>query len=531
MKTKNLISRINPRTFIQDYLIANGIPENEIEDYLNPVNIRYQSPWDYPNMKLACEMVKGVIGDKGKIGILVDCDVDGLSSASIATQLLKSQSINPFIFHHTGKRHGLSVDVIDQIEQAELNLLIVPDAGSNDATACQHLAKSGTKILILDHHEITISNSCAVIINPHVDESKLNINLSGAGVTAKFVDAYCEINNLPYIYSKDLVATSIISDVCNIKDLENRKYVAEGLSRIENPFLNFLFEKAKETTPKAVGWSIAPKINALYRTATDPEIVFKAFIGEADFEEAYSYATKAYNASRKTMNEIKDVEIEESKNCAVSFIDSENASFTGLLASRVQEQTKKPALVLREADESHYSGSMRSPIAFASVLNSSHLCKADGHEKASGVFIEKDNLPKLIEWLDTQPLDLEPCREIAGELSARNINLFLCEQVENSKSLWANQLVEPLFGTVLKVKNSDISLFKKTSTTFKVEKNGVSFIKFKVNNDEVNLIESTKRLRIEILFTLGVNRYMNTETPQAMIQEWKIVEDNMEDDF
>lgn len=74
LKTKNLISRINPRTFIQDYLIANGVPENEIDDYLNPVNVRYQSPWDYPNMKLACEMVKGVVDGKGKIGILVDAD-------------------------------------------------------------------------------------------------------------------------------------------------------------------------------------------------------------------------------------------------------------------------------------------------------------------------------------------------------------------------------------------------------------------------------------------------------------------------
>lgn len=73
MKVKNLIRKINPRSFISDYLIALGIPENEIEDYICPVNVRYQSPWDYyPNMKLACEMVKGVVDAQGKIGILVD---------------------------------------------------------------------------------------------------------------------------------------------------------------------------------------------------------------------------------------------------------------------------------------------------------------------------------------------------------------------------------------------------------------------------------------------------------------------------
>ena len=71
-KVKNLISKINPRSFISDYLIALGIQESEIEDYICPVNVIYQSPWDYPNMKLACEMVKEVVEAQSKIGILVD---------------------------------------------------------------------------------------------------------------------------------------------------------------------------------------------------------------------------------------------------------------------------------------------------------------------------------------------------------------------------------------------------------------------------------------------------------------------------
>ena len=72
IKIKNLISKINPRSFISDYLIAMGIQESEIEDYICPVNVRYQSPWDYPNMKLACEIVKGVVSADGKIGVLCD---------------------------------------------------------------------------------------------------------------------------------------------------------------------------------------------------------------------------------------------------------------------------------------------------------------------------------------------------------------------------------------------------------------------------------------------------------------------------
>lgn len=71
-KLKNLVSKINPRSFISDYLIALGVPESEIDDYICPVNVQYQSPWDYPNMKLACKMVKEVVEAQSKIGILVD---------------------------------------------------------------------------------------------------------------------------------------------------------------------------------------------------------------------------------------------------------------------------------------------------------------------------------------------------------------------------------------------------------------------------------------------------------------------------
>ena len=533
MKVKNLIPKINPRNFISDYLIALGVPESEVEDYICPVNVKCQSPWDYPNMKLACEMANQIISNpKSNIGVLVDADFDGCMSATAIVQFLKSNSVNPKIFFHPNKAHGITANNIDKIENANLNLLIVPDAGSNDGQYCSRLASHGAKVLVLDHHKITKANPDAVIINPHIDEAHLNIKLSGAGVASKFVDAYCEMYDLNPIYTKDLVACSIISDVCDVTVLENRKYIYDGLSRVENPFLKFLFDKAKEVTPHAVGWTIAPKINALFRAESNIATVFEGFINPSAIEDAYKECNRAYNTSKKITNEItKNPAIKEQKNCAISFVENENASFTGLLANRILDATKKPTFVLCDKDDKVYTGSMRSPIEFASILNSSRLCRAEGHEKACGLIIEKENYEAFLKWLDTQHFDLEPTEDIAGQLLPRNINLYLCEQIESNKQLWANQIPEPRFSTTLRVKNSDVSLFKKTTTTFKVEKNGVSFIKFKVNNDEVNLIESTKRLRIEILFTLGVNRYMNTETPQAMIQEWKITEDDMEDDF
>ena len=365
-----------------------------------------------------------------------------------------------------------------------------------------------------------------------MDKVHLNTKLSGAGVASKFVDAYCEMYGLNLVYIKDLVACSIISDVCDVTVLENRKYIYDGLSRVENPFLKFLFDKAKEATPHAVGWTIAPKINALFRVESDIATVFEGFINPSAIESAYKECNRAYNASRKITNEItKDPVIDEQKNCAISFVENENASFTGLLANRILDATKKPTFVLRDKDDKVYTGSMRSPIEFASILNSSRLCRAEGHEKASGIVIEKENYDAFLKWLDAQNFDFEPTEDIAGQLSPKNINLFLCEQIESNKQLWANQIPEPRFSTTLRIKNTDVALFKKTSTTFKVEKNGVAFIKFQLKEEEVQKIESTKRLKIDMIFTLGINRYNGTETPQGVIQEWTIDEDDGEDMF
>ena len=112
-------------------------------------------------------------------------------------------------------------DIVQQVIDSGVNLLIIPDAGSNDDGQCKELVAKSIDVLILDHHEITTPNPYAIIINHHLGKG-LNTALSGTGVTHKFVQscAECwgiELGNLYY----DLVATSVISDICDLTTLEN----------------------------------------------------------------------------------------------------------------------------------------------------------------------------------------------------------------------------------------------------------------------------------------------------------------------
>ena len=63
----SLLDSLNETTFLRDLLYAYGIAD--IDAYLNPDSIEYQSPDMYKNMDVAVDMFRG---DVGKIGIVVD---------------------------------------------------------------------------------------------------------------------------------------------------------------------------------------------------------------------------------------------------------------------------------------------------------------------------------------------------------------------------------------------------------------------------------------------------------------------------
>ena len=60
-------------------MVACGI--TDVDAYLNPDSIEYQSPDMYKNIDVAVDMFRG---DVGRIGIIIDSDMDGACSAAIA---------------------------------------------------------------------------------------------------------------------------------------------------------------------------------------------------------------------------------------------------------------------------------------------------------------------------------------------------------------------------------------------------------------------------------------------------------------
>lgn len=542
MKIKPLLQSINPSNFLSQYLKALGI--QDVDKYLNAGLDVMDSPWDYPNMKEGVERLRKAIEDGEKIGILTDCDVDGQFSAALITKFLLRFTNNLAYFFHVGKGHGLvqnkEEDIPQQVLDSGVSLLIAPDSSTNDAPQCQWLKSNGIDVIICDHHEVTTPNPYAIIINHHLGEG-LNIALSGTGVTHKFAISCAEswnidLGNLYY----DLVATSIISDVCDLTTLENRAYVKYGFEHITDPMLELMFAKfnRKGNNPIGVSWGTAPPINSLCRGDDQQAKIdfFMALIGKGDMDDGISIARKAHNEQSKivkTIYEEIEPDLDQSHKVIVEYIDNKYKSFTGLIANKITGKFDKPSLVLREINPTTFAGSLRSPIEIANEVNKTNLAKCQGHLSACGIFLKKSNLNRLIKWFDTLPLDLRPEQKVTAILNSNQITLPLCHACSDDMILWGaskdHKVLQPKFYLEFETSPSDVQVFVKKTTTVKITKGDVSFLKFQCDDENASLLQR-ERCKVSMIVTLGVNEWNGVESPQATVEEWEVEKVEEDDD-
>ena len=534
MKVNPLLESIDASNFLKQYLQALGI--EDVDKYLNAGLEVMDNPWLYPNMKEGVDRLKEAIDGGEKIGILIDTDVDGYMSAALIAKFLLRFTNNLTYFFHVAKGHGLvqnnEEDIPQQVLDSGASLLIAPDSSTNDKAQCQWLKSNGIDCLVLDHHEVTTPNPYAIIINHHLGEG-LNTDLSGTGVTHKFAISCAEswgidLGDLYY----DLVATSIISDVCDLTTLENRAYVKYGFEHITDSMLELMFTKfnRKGNNPIGVSWGTAPPINSLCRGDDQQAKIdfFMALIGKGDMDEGVSIAHKAHNEQTKIVKTIyQEIEpdLDQSHKVVIGYTTEEYKGYTGLIANKITGNFGKPALVLRELNSTTWSGSLRSPVDIADKINESKLAKCQGHLSAAGIFLKKSNLNRLVKWFDALPLDTDPERQVAAILKPNQVTLPLCHACSDDMVLWGssdgNKIVQPKFYLEFETSPSDVQVFVKKTTTAKITKGDVSFLKFQCDDETVQLLQR-ERCKVAMIVTLGVNEWNGVESPQAIIDTWEI---------
>lgn len=521
MKITTLLDHIEPN-FIKQYLSAKGV--DDIGKYTRPDMSCFDNPMWYINMQDGINMLSKHIANESKIGILMDSDMDGCCSAAMMYLYLDKNAV---VFSHSGKQHGIN-DKLEDIIASGVNLLIVPDAGTNDIAECATLHDAGIDVLVLDHHDISCDNPYAVVINNQ--RGNVNHALSGTGVTYQFIAAYDEaaVSNYKYM---DLVAMSIVSDVCNLISYENRAFIHYGLNHITNPFLYLLFEKEckqRGKTPDAIGWCIAPLANALSRVDNQDTkmLFFNALVGNGDDDiDAMLAAIKRVKRqqdekAKETVNEITP-NLDFSHKAIIGFTSPENKGFIGLIANKFLGKYGKPTILLRELNSTTWSGSLRAPIDMADLINETKLAECAGHQAACGIVIKKANLNKFAKWLDTLDMDVDPDVNVCANISAKDVTLPLAQSITDNAELWGNNLPNPTFHIVLN--NPDVYVYKKRTTTLKLVQDGIDFIKFFADDKMIDAIQNRGNAAVELICTIKTNEYNGVISPQCMIEDWSLI--------
>ena len=531
LKIKPLLNKVNKNKFIQEYLKALGV--EDINLYLNPDSSCLDDVKSYPNMEKAANLLFNATTDKYKIGLLVDVDCDGMCSATIIRTFLNTYyDIDPVIYIRQGKAHGLrasaSEDVVEQIKADGIQLMIIPDAGTNDAPECHDLKAHGCDTLILDHHKVEINNPDAVIVNHHLGNG-LNVALSGTGVTAKFIQYYCEYYHVDAPYMDDLVAMSIFSDSCSLIPLENRCYADIGMNRVENDMIKAMLPLANRygVNPTGYSWAMIPLINAICRQEKidDKRRLFDAMSGHGDIDEAIKMCKSAHRLQADEVKQImEEVEptLDLNHKVVIGYAKPQDANLIGLVANKFMSKYHKPIILLRPMNTTTWSGSFRSPVPLNEIINNSGYGRALGHDFAAGVYVKKADLPKLIDYLDTIDFPDEPEINVTACLDASDVNVKMCQMCEDNKELYGTGVPEPTFFFQGIIYPENVQMFKKRTTTIKVTLDGMDFLMFMANQDQIDDFTFNGPKLVNIVATLSTNTWNNVTTKQGKIKNYSL---------
>lgn len=476
MKYK-LINPINPKySTIETVLTNRHIPLAEVSHYLHTTDDDINKPEMFGQQCLnnaATTIIQTIAADL-KTLVIVDCDCDGFTSAALLINYL--HDLCPSYVEtglkwwvHEGKQHGIN-DCLDYIYSHNFDLVIVPDAGSNDYEAHAALKSKGIKTIILDHHLADEVSKDAVVINNQLSDYP-NKDLSGVGVVYQFcryIDEKMKTNYADYYL--DLVALGLTGDMMSLTSIETKHLIMKGFEpeNIHNPYIYEMWQKNKfklgeHITSIDAAFYIVPMINAVQRSGEieEKELLFKAMLKHEAFEmipsnkrghapgemerlvdQAVRMSTNVKNRQTreqdKTMEElellIEDLGLLDHKVILFTLDDKElNRNIAGLIANKIANKYQRPCCILSktlEIDPGHttmlqdgtevfvtsasrvlYQGSARGYEA-TGVTNFKTICEAagaewcQGHENAFGMCLAEDQIEKFLTETDAALADI-----------------------------------------------------------------------------------------------------------------------------
>lgn len=519
-----------------------GYTSDEIQAFLNPSPKNLYDPYLMHDMQKGVERIQQAVIEGQKIVIYGDYDVDGITSTSIMYESLEQLGAN--VIYYIPDRfkdgYGPNKEAYQRLIEDGAQLIVTVDNGIAGKEAIEFAQKQGVDVVVTDHHEIPNDLPDAyAIIHPRFAGSEYPFGgLSGAGVAFKVAAALLE--ELPED-ALDLVALGTVADIVPLKD-ENRilvKYGLQVLNQTIRPGIISLLEKSgiaeKKVTTDTIGYSIAPRLNALGRIENANEGV--ELLTTLDDQRADQLAEKTVKLNAKRQDIVNDIYEQ-----ALAMLDSKQDDLVnvvaakgwhegvlGIVASRLVDQTGKPTIVLGIDSKTNIAkGSGRSIEAFHmfNALDGHRdiLEKFGGHHMACGLSIDVNKVPQLnaVLNLEAKKQNLtEKSKEIQDvyELSIKDATLEMYEEL-NALEPFGEENPRPTF-YFKDFQLESVNLIGKKQETLKLKVSGVDAIKFNVAAAEYTEIKDNTTA-FQFIGNLAANTWKNQTNIQIQISDMKL---------
>lgn len=414
------------------------VTEQEIDRFLNGTLADLHDPSLLKGMQEAGQCLFQKIGQRVKIRIIGDYDVDGVCSAYILLRGLRllGADVDTVIPHRMKDGYGLNDHLIEQAKEDGIDTILTCDNGIAAADQICLANTCGMTVVVTDHHEVPYEEQegeriyrlppAAVVIDPKQEDCPYPYKqICGAVVAYKLIRyLFREAQKIHWTgwdgepvdepaaqaLQQELLSFTALATVCDVMELrdENRILVREGLkemAKTTNYGLKALLQVndlyGKPLTPYHAGFVIGPCLNATGRLDTAKRAL--ELFDASSIEEAALIASdlKSMNESRKQMTEdgvklaTQQVEQELSgDDILVVYLPDCHESLAGIIAGRIREKYHRPVFVLTSAEEG-VKGSGRSIEAYSMYEEMNKVkelfARFGGHRQAAGLTLAAED--------------------------------------------------------------------------------------------------------------------------------------------
>lgn len=432
---------------------ARGVDAPGLEGFLEPsLRETLPDPSGLVAMDAAADRLAAAVETGESIAVLADYDVDGATSAALLIRYLRAVGVRPAV--HVPDRlkegYGPNAPALSRLAAAGASLVVCVDCGiaAHEAFRDHALGHPQCDIVVFDHHQAGEDLPAArALVNPNrLDDVSGLGHLAAAGVTfLGLVALNRALRRRGYFAGRDepdllpllgLVALGTICDVVPLTGL-NRTFVTQGLKMLRrgrDVGIGALAALGRLDGPPGVyhlGFVLGPRINAGGRvgrsdlgvrllTTEDPHEA-EALAAELERLNRERQAVEAA-ATATAMEQAQDLSAEASGVLVVAGQDW-HPGVVGLVAARIKERFRRPAVAISLGSDGLARGSARSiagvdiGAGIRAAVQAGVVQKGGGHAMAAGLTLSPDRLGDLGAFLDAMLGEAVSAARLSDSLS------------------------------------------------------------------------------------------------------------------